>query len=302
MENSMHASVIHHPSRHESKQHGSSRFPYIVYHGVIPHFLHGYPLHWHDEMEIIYITDGSCTITIEHAIYQACAGDIFPVLPDMLHSIEKSGSAECTYFNFVFNLHLLESGSSGDLCFSRYLQPYLDGRSSLPHRIPANSPAGCALRPHLDLLAEKRREQNNETQLLIKGRLFEIFWILSDLRITGTGNGENNIHSIQSKKMKELLQFLHSNFTRQVTVQEAADFCGYSTSYFMRFFKSFTGSTFITYLNTCRLQKAEELLLTSQYSVLEISGMSGFENHSYFIRLFKRCYGITPCQYRLMHA
>ena len=85
------------------------------------------------------------------------------------------------------------------------------------------------------------------------------------------------------------------------TVQEAADYCGYSTSYFMRFFKSFTGSTFITYLNTCRLQKAEELLLTSQYSVLEISGMSGFENHSYFIRLFKRCDGITPCQYRLMH-
>ena len=69
----------------------------------------------------------------------------------------------------------------------------------------------------------------------------------------------------------------------------------------MKFFKSFTSATFIEYLNRCRLEKAEELLRATDLTVLEISEQAGFENHSYFIRIFKRQYGITPRKYRLLH-
>ena len=42
------------PLLHETKIHGTKDFPYIVYHGIIPDFFKAYPLHWHDEVEIIY--------------------------------------------------------------------------------------------------------------------------------------------------------------------------------------------------------------------------------------------------------
>jgi AraC-like DNA-binding protein len=98
--------------------------------------------------------------------------------------------------------------------------------------------------------------------------------------------------------MKDLLRFVNAHYAKPIALKEAADFCGYSVSYFMKFFKSFTGETFVEYLNHYRLKKASELLTDTDRTILEISEATGFENHSYFIRLFKRYYGITPLQYR----
>ena len=102
----------------------------------------------------------------------------------------------------------------------------------------------------------------------------------------------------QIKKIKELLLFIHSNYASPLSLKGAADFCGYSVSYFTKFFKSFTGMTLVEYMNHYRLEKACELLLTTDLSVIEISENTGFENHSYFIRLFRRQYQMTPLKYR----
>ena len=56
--------------------------------------------------------------------------------------------------------------------------------------------------------------------------------------------------------------------------------------------------TLVEYMNHYRLEKACELLLTTDLSVIEISENTGFENHSYFIRLFRRQYQMTPLKYR----
>ena len=82
-------------------------------------------------------------------------------------------------------------------------------------------------------------------------------------------------------------------------MKDAADFCGYSTSYFPKFFRNYTGSSFVSYRNLIRLEKAKRLLETGEHSGLEVSGMCGFENYSYFIRAFRKQYDITPKQYQL---
>ena len=51
---------------HEEKQHGRLSFPYAIYAGKIPEWLRGFPLHWHDEMEIIYVVSG-CMIVSVHS-------------------------------------------------------------------------------------------------------------------------------------------------------------------------------------------------------------------------------------------
>ncbi len=58
------------------------------------------------------------------------------------------------------------------------------------------------------------------------------------------------------------------------------------------------GSSFIEYLNDYRLTMAERMLRSSDDSVLEIAGKSGFENLSYFNRMFKRKYGCSPGKWR----
>ena len=68
--------------------------------------------------------------------------------------------------------------------------------------------------------------------------------------------------------------------------------------HFSRFFKKITGQTFSEYLMDYRLGAAAQLLAKSDQSVSEIAQTIGFDNLSYFCRIFKHKYHSTPRQYR----
>lgn len=73
---------------------------------------------------------------------------------------------------------------------------------------------------------------------------------------------------------------------------------GFSSSHFMKFFKLYMGKPFIAYLNEYRLIRAAHLLCASDDDILAISLECGFENVSYFNRLFLREYHMTPSKFR----
>ena len=121
---------MNNPLLHEKKLHGTVDFPYIVYHGIIPDFIHSYPLHWHDEAEIIYVTSGCVRITVWSNSYQAQEGDIVILMPHVIHSIEQIDSHCAEYFNIVFHFSLLEKSEESP-CFEKYLKPFLTHENSV---------------------------------------------------------------------------------------------------------------------------------------------------------------------------
>lgn len=104
------------------------------------------------------------------------------------------------------------------------------------------------------------------------------------------------------EKMEEseynmMLQYLAENHTT-VTL---ASFCKYfsrSKSYVSHTFKSTFGVSFSAYCNNLRLNDAKNLLLVTDSSVTDIAINSGFNDVSYFVRLFKERYGLSPLQFR----
>ena len=62
----------------------------------------------------------------------------------------------------------------------------------------------------------------------------------------------------------------------------------------MKFFKNTMGTTFTEYLNDYRLTMASRLLISSEASILDIAAEVGFDNLSYFNRLFKKRFYVTP--------
>ena len=115
---------------HETKIHGTVDFPYIVYHGKIPDFIHSYPLHWHEEAEIIYITKGRVNITVWSNTYQVQEGDIITLMPHTIHSIEQIDSHHAEYFNIVFQFSILEKPEENSL-YDKYLKPFLTHEKSV---------------------------------------------------------------------------------------------------------------------------------------------------------------------------
>lgn len=94
------------------------------------------------------------------------------------------------------------------------------------------------------------------------------------------------------------IDYMRRNCAQRLTLQQVADFAGYSPSYFSRLFKQEVGQSFQTYLNQLRVDKSKALLLSTTESSAAISGMVGFEDQSYFCKVFKQFAGVTPDQYR----
>jgi transcriptional regulator GlxA family with amidase domain len=93
-------------------------------------------------------------------------------------------------------------------------------------------------------------------------------------------------------------QWLESNFSSDFLMDEVADKVGLSHRSFMRRFKKATGDTPLNYLQRVRIETARELLRDSSLSIDQISYRVGYEDASFFNRLFKKAVNETPGAYR----
>lgn len=93
-------------------------------------------------------------------------------------------------------------------------------------------------------------------------------------------------------------QYVSLHLTRRITLDEVAEHLFMNPSYFSRLFKKETGETFIEYVNRVKVDRAKELLDQTNLSVAKIGETLGYDNHSYFIKMFKTVAGITPQEYR----
>jgi AraC-like DNA-binding protein len=93
-------------------------------------------------------------------------------------------------------------------------------------------------------------------------------------------------------------RYIRENFTRKVSLQEIAGAAGLSAPYFSTIFKEEMGENLSSYLNRLRVEKAAEMLMDTGLSLSEIASSCGFEDQSWFSKIFKNYTGISPGRYR----
>ncbi|MDE6167625.1 MAG: AraC family transcriptional regulator, partial [Acetatifactor sp.] len=101
-----------------------------------------------------------------------------------------------------------------------------------------------------------------------------------------------------SSSINSCIQYLHAHYSRQVSLLETAQYIGLSPSYLSRIFKAETGISLNQYLNQIRISKAKKLLRHTELRLLDIASLTGFEDQSYFTKVFRRITGISPLAYR----
>ena len=282
------------PDLLEPVQHGSAMFPLEYYPCVFPLGTGSLPVHWHEEFEITYVRKGSCTYQIDLQSYHITEVDFLLLPPEMLHGTVEQSQPEFITDSFVFRLDMLES-SIPDFCTTRFFVPLASGTIRFPVHLPASDPVVPLLLESFETVRKAFLEKPFGYELEIKAQLLHLFFLLySHVPYQKT----DQTHTDITDKLKMVLQFIQEHYQSSVTVRELADLCHFSEYHFMRFFKRHMNMTCIEYLNQYRLEMASRQLAKTELPITTIALESGFNNISYFNRVFKKKFGVTPKEYR----
>lgn len=93
-------------------------------------------------------------------------------------------------------------------------------------------------------------------------------------------------------------EYIKQNYAKPLNLDEVSYYVNISPYYFSKIFKEGTGENFIEYLTNIRIEKAKELLSSTDYSMKEICVMVGYSDPNYFSRSFKKNVGVTPTEYK----
>ncbi|KKI90225.1 hypothetical protein WQ54_19775 [Bacillus sp. SA1-12] len=152
--------------------------------------------------------------------------------------------------------------------------------------------------------------QTNQEERTIFGEDETVYQRLQNIRgkekleQTITSLFEELLENIQEQTKKtdlsvadQLMNFIHENFQRDLSLSDLAEHFNLTSSYVSRVFKEQTGENFKEYLNLYRVEKAKEILSAQDVKINQVASMVGFNNVNTFIRTFKKYVGLSPGQY-----
>ena len=141
--------------------------------------------------------------------------------------------------------------------------------------------------------------KNNHIKLIREaGAIEDLFDIMNRIaeQLSDKIIGFREINHASALKKAE--RYILDNFTRKISLEEIAGDSGFSAPYFSTIFKEEMGENLSSYLNRLRVLKAGFMLTDSNYSLSKIARACGFEDQSWFSKIFKSYTGISPGKYR----
>lgn len=166
---------------------------------------------------------------------------------------------------------------------------------SQPLYLPQSVPQGEEVRDRMLYITD----HSKGSTLHLIGHLFlflDAFIQASSTRREATGIALRDFY------IQEAVTYMEQNYKRELTVEEIADACKLSRSYFSKLFKESMGCPPQEFLIQMRLSKATELMKTSNASIGTIAQECGYPNQLHFSRAFKKRYGVSPREWRLQNA
>ena len=191
----------------EKKQHGSKLFPFNIYPCTIPLDFPSVSLHWHKEMELIYVKKGRGEIQLETGLFQGKAGDIFVVPPGTLHALYKTKGSSMEYENIIFEVDFLGAGAA-DLCAGEFLVPLAAGKLIPPIRIEEQAEEYIALKQCLTQMEKLCEFKEKGYELGVKAAVFQMLFLLIKKYPS-----VKEVASPDREQLKTVLQMIEKNIS-----------------------------------------------------------------------------------------
>ncbi|MCI8623373.1 MAG: AraC family transcriptional regulator [Provencibacterium sp.] len=261
------------------------------------HLLGDIPWHWHEEFEFGQVLSGSILYRTQHHAFLLRAGDGIFINASALHALYPKGPPSAVKLQSQFFDTDFLAGAAGSPLDIRYITPVK--RQKQLEAVPL-------YREEAGELLEKLREGERlgrQRELFYELRLRTLFsqlWETVYSWAIQAGEGETDYNALEDERIKELLSYVQGNYSEKIAISDLASCVHISQRECYRIFQESFRMTPVDYILAFRIQKAQELLLHTDKSILEVAMETGFGSGSYFGRIFKRYHGVTPSRYRKM--
>lgn len=252
-----------------------------------------FPTHWHEHIELLYFVTGKAVVECSQKAYKAAPGDLVVVNMNELHQGE-SVSGPVRYYCIIIDISLL-LGQSNERCQTKYISPIMQNLILFKNIINSQPEINTCIQD----IIEEYYERKNGYELEITSLVFHLLVMLLRNHVDKYLTPEQyNLRSKNMERFNTVFKYIESNYTEKVTVASCAQMLNITGSHFCHLFKLITGKTLSSYVNYLRLKKAETLLKNTSLNITEIALATGFNDITYFTRLFSRQRRMSPSEYR----
>lgn len=265
---------------------GDDSFSIRIRNSGVFHFpsTYRFETHNHREIEINYINSGSCIMGVDGVFVPLKHGDCIIVYEGVRHQFIVEDRENCRITQLEFEVRG-KSAASAALSFFR--------PEALYRRL-----SGCeSAAEYMETLCRLFRSDKEEEcrEMLLQLGFFQLFIELSD-RIDKEGRSADR--SGKAGRIIDIIQYINENWEKEINIEDLAEKFHVSSRYIRKCFVQETGMSCQKYICTLRIGKAKELLWFTSRSITEIALETGFGSSQYFCRVFQKCTGMAPREYR----
>lgn len=239
-----------------------------------------FPSHWHERMELTFVHSGSMHLTLGNDEYELPCGSLGIIPPEKTHAA-FSGKDGVEYYTIMFDISSFYNSS---FATEKHLKPIVNLQNdfiSLTNDVEIMNAVSS--------LIDEQLHGDKYSCLTVIGEIYILLGLLYRKCLSSQIPSEHS-----GGDFADIFDYISNNYCDRISTAELSSKFGYSEAYFCRRFKALVGLTPMQYINMLRLEKAKNLLKNSNTKISVVSAKCGFNSVSYFSKLYKKHFGISP--------
>ncbi|QHT60230.1 AraC family transcriptional regulator [Paenibacillus lycopersici] len=283
--------MTHFPDYLKTYPNADTPFPFHI--GI--HTLdRGFRAHRHDFLELSYVIEGRGSEVVNNVSHDMVPGTFTFVQPYQVHEIFTEPGSTLLLYNCMFSMDLLMDANAQGDGLAELIEP-----SPLPPYTTFTGTMAARTRFLIDDMMREYKGNDPWRLTMLQGRLKELLVCFDRERrkqqpLTAPPPAASKPHA----SVWPIIHYIHRNYQEDVTLTQLSDRFGMSASRISEVIKEKTGQTFVHFLQDLRLRHASALLLSTDFSVVEVALEVGFGSYKTFAKIFRERKGMAPLAYR----
>jgi AraC-like DNA-binding protein len=250
----------------------------------------------HDYFELVYLISGELVWQVQDSFVTQSDGDLFVMTSPKFHRVTERSGPKVEVRSLFFDRDLLASTAGSDF---EYLDYLFTQASNQRHLVCADTNLPCEVDQLIREIAKELPAQSDRARLCVRTYVKMILVLLMDyVAVPGSRHSSATRRQASLDRLRPLFDMMEHNYAGRISTEDAAAIVNMSLSTFRRTFIQLTGESFVQYLNTFRIAKAQKLLASTDMPISEVCLEVGFCDQSYFGMIFRRLTQMTPRHYR----